>query len=154
MSDPSTRHLIQRLFDNGLQASIAQRLFDAATYAPDYYGATTAGATTYTTQTGSYVRIGSVVHVWGYLVWTAATGTGNARISLPFTAASSGFRNIPVDLRVSALTVTNEILQGSIDISTNYIQLESATVGPAITNAIEPVRATGNLGFYAVYPVA
>ena len=46
---------------------------------------------TYTTQTGTYVKIGKLVFVQGYLEITANSGgTGNARITgLPFTSASA-----------------------------------------------------------------
>src|SRR5262245_2960870 len=63
--------------------------YAAAAYTPTYLGETTPGATTYTTQEGSYIRVGNLVLARGRVTWTAATGTGNATISLPFTAAST-----------------------------------------------------------------
>lgn len=55
------------------------------TFTPTLTGAITAGTTTYTTQAGFYTRIGNLVYCEGYIVITAATGTGNATIGgLPF----------------------------------------------------------------------
>lgn len=52
-------------------------------YLPTYFGSTTAGVTTYTTQVGDWTRIGRIAIVTGQVVWTAATGTGNARVGMP-----------------------------------------------------------------------
>lgn len=63
-------------------------LVEDAAYTPTYYGATTPGVTTYTTQAGYYQRVGNCVFFSAFVVWTAATGTGEARVSLPFTPAT------------------------------------------------------------------
>src|SRR5262245_48178750 len=59
-------------------------LYVVSTWTVTYVGGTTAGVTTYSLQDGKYIRIGSLVIFTGAVVWTAATGTGDARISLPF----------------------------------------------------------------------
>jgi hypothetical protein len=71
-------------------ASGQTTLYEEGTYTPTYTGGTTPGTTTYTLQDGVWVRVGNVIHVTGAVVWSAATGTGNARISLPFTPAHRG----------------------------------------------------------------
>jgi hypothetical protein len=59
-------------------------------WTPTLTGGTVAGATTYTSQLGTYIRIGSLVWVWGNITITAATGTGNAVIGgLPFSASGA-----------------------------------------------------------------
>lgn len=58
---------------------------EEGSYTPTYYGATTAGVTTYTLQSGYYQRVGNAVFFSAFVTWTAATGTGEARIGLPFT---------------------------------------------------------------------
>ena len=75
------------------------------TFTPTYGGATTAGTTTYVTQTGRYVRVGPwcliSVRVW----WTAATGTGDAVIGgLPF--AGKNLSNFAQALAVQTFNVT------------------------------------------------
>jgi len=53
-------------------------------------GTTSAGVGTYTTQIARYTKIGNLVSINGYVVWTAHTGTGNMRISnLPFSSVST-----------------------------------------------------------------
>lgn len=70
---------------------LAKRTFiyyDKGTYVPTYLGGTTAGVTTYSFQDGAWTRKGREITVRGQINWTAATGTGNAQVSLPFAAAS------------------------------------------------------------------
>jgi len=63
--------------------------YEEGTWTPVIIGTTTAGTGTYTTQTGSYTKIGNQVTLHLTLTWTAHTGTGNMRISgLPFTVGS------------------------------------------------------------------
>lgn len=60
-----------------------------STFTPTVEGSSTAGAGTYTTQVGNYVRIGKIVFYEIELVWTASTGTGNLVIAgLPFLSLS------------------------------------------------------------------
>jgi hypothetical protein len=64
--------------------------YEEGTFTPTAYGASTAGTTTYATQTGSYTKVGDTVNVDIYISWTAMTGTGNLRIGgLPFTSSSA-----------------------------------------------------------------
>lgn len=60
-----------------------------SSFTPTYFGRTTAGSTTYSTQSGSYTRVGPVVFFIARVTWTAATGTGQAAIGgLPFVASA------------------------------------------------------------------
>ena len=59
--------------------------YEEGTWTPVVAGITTAGTGTYTTQSGSYTKIGRIVTVTCELAWSAHTGTGNTAItSLPF----------------------------------------------------------------------
>lgn len=63
-------------------------------FTPTYFGLSTAGSTTYTTQTGSYIRLGNIVFFRAQVTWTAASGTGQAAIgNLPFTSVDA-FMNV------------------------------------------------------------
>lgn len=64
------------------------------TWTPTYTGRTAAGTTTYTSQNGWYVRDGKMVHFGGTVAWSNATGTGQAAINLPFTAAFDAVVNL------------------------------------------------------------
>lgn len=118
--------------------------YEEGTYTPTYVGDTTAGTTTYSAQVGEWIRIGNVVHVWGLVSWSAATGTGNGQISLPFTARSTVNARYPVALRTNNLAYTGNYVVGFVTSGFNYLIMQqvAATTGAA-TNI--PVDAGGAL---------
>ncbi len=60
--------------------------YTEGTFTPTVVGGSTAGTTTYTAQNGYYTRIGNLVTCYGFVSFSAATGTGQITIgSLPFT---------------------------------------------------------------------
>lgn len=66
--------------------STGLQMYRMGTFTPTVFGQTTAGAYTYTTQSGTYQRIGNVVTFQINVVWTAGTGVGPLYIGgLPFT---------------------------------------------------------------------
>jgi len=63
--------------------------YEEGTWTPTYFGSSTAGTTTYTSQAGNYTKVGRLVTVNGSIGLSAATGTGQLRIGgFPFTSAS------------------------------------------------------------------
>lgn len=96
-------------------------------FTPTYNG-TTPGTTTYSTQEGSYVRLGNnLVVVRAFLIWTNATGTGSVRLGgLPFTCAS----DVAFAVETANVTFANGSIQGLLVAGANSAQL----VSPA-TNA-------------------
>tara|TARA_R110000868_G_scaffold396050_1_gene668088 strand:- start:2256 stop:3908 length:1653 start_codon:yes stop_codon:yes gene_type:complete len=59
------------------------------TFTPTLLGDTTAGVTTYVTQTGYYTRIGNMIFAQGSITISGATGTGRADIGgFPFSSNS------------------------------------------------------------------
>lgn len=65
--------------------------YDEGSWTPVIEGVTTAGTGTYSTQLGAYTRIGDIVHVQCYLLWTGHTGTGPILITgLPNTIEANG----------------------------------------------------------------
>ena len=121
------------------------------TYTPTYLGATTAGTTTYSVQQGWYWRMGSLLYVTGLVVWTAATGTGNAVISLPFAPSSTiGFR-ASGSLRVTTVTFANSSPQLLLDPSAARFTMDSPLTNAAGTTVA--VEAAGNVTFSLFYGV-
>lgn len=60
--------------------------YQEGTFTPVAIGTTAAGTGTYTTQLGSYTRIGNAVTIRIQIGWSAHTGTGNLALQgLPFT---------------------------------------------------------------------
>jgi len=128
--------------------------FDAAnvgTYTPTYLGGTTPGTTTYTNQEGRWARFGPVVFVWGRVNWSAATGTGNARISLPFTIVAGALTRNPVTVFTNLVTFPNTTLQGLMVGAVAYFELYSHNTNAAV--AAVQVEAAGEISFAAMYPI-
>ena len=61
--------------------------YEEGSWTPTYFMDTTAGTTTYTSQLGSYVKIGNTVYCEFNVAWNAQTGTGSGCVGgLPFTS--------------------------------------------------------------------
>jgi hypothetical protein len=64
--------------------------YEEGTWTPTYFGESSAGTTTYSSQLGVYTKIGNLVVASGVVVVDTATGTGNIRIGgFPFTSANN-----------------------------------------------------------------
>jgi hypothetical protein len=69
--------------------------YEEGTFTPTLAGASSAGTTTYTTQQGSYTKIGRQVTISIRLSYSAATGTGEYRVgSFPFTVSNDSMEYI------------------------------------------------------------
>jgi len=100
-ADPAAPGMTSELLDD----------YEEGTWTPVIIGTTTAGAGTYSTQTGSYTKVGRQVTVTLSLAWSAHTGTGNMKVSgLPFTSANDSRGYVaPVLAYDLALTALNTI---------------------------------------------
>ena len=111
----------------------------AGTYTPTYDGAVP-GTTTYTFQDGAWVRIGNIMIVRGQVAWSGATGTGNARISLPFTAGGANYSGA---LYLNGVTFAAGSPEMLITGSTAYFTMGSPATNAAPT--VVAVEAAGNI---------
>lgn len=96
--------------------------YEEGTWTPVVIGSTTAGTGTYTTQSGSYTKIGRFVTVNCDLAWSAHTGTGNLVITgLPFVnsgalcagatyANNMNFGTLATQLAALVLNADNNII--------------------------------------------
>jgi hypothetical protein len=140
---------IQHRLDQ-LEAASRPR-YAKSTWIPTYLGATTAGVTTYTTQKGFYARVGNIIVFTGRVIWTAATGTGIAIISIPLTAQNTTDMRYAIALRSSGLTFANNNVVGSLAPNTAAFSMTSL-----LTNAVPTdvnVEAAGDVifsGFFFV----
>jgi hypothetical protein len=112
---------------------------DAGTYTPTYVGGTTAGTTTYLLQEGEFRRFGNVVHCSGRINWSAATGTGEARILLPSVPAGA-YRSTG-SLFVDGVTFANTMPQMLVVPGQQYFTMYSALTNAAPT--VVAVEAAG-----------
>lgn len=118
------------------------------TYTPTYTGGTTAGVTTYSTQQGSYIRIGRLIFVTGAVAWTAATGTGNARVSLPFTGSSG----INTSGSIRLVNVTFAAGSPQVEFAgTAYFEMRSPATDAGGT--VVQMEAAGNIIFSIIFLV-
>lgn len=101
------------------------RLFmdSSSAYGPTYQGGATGGTTTYTVQEGEWIRIGNVLVCWGRVVWTNATGTGSARISLPFACANVG--RATGSLFLDSVTFTTTSPEIIVSVGNSYFEMYS-----------------------------
>ena len=124
---------------NSLNIDIAN-FVQWTSWTPTLIGQSTAGTTTYTTQSGSYMRISNMVIATFSVAITAATGTGNINIGgLPFTFSRQTNGSCQVNgftwpasntmMSLTALGATSVLLiQGSLSAgSGGFIQIASVT---------------------------
>jgi hypothetical protein len=111
--------------------------YEEGTWTPVLIGATTAGVGTYTSQVGYYTKIGNIVRFALNLWWTAHTGTGGMRVSLPFTPQSgtdySVHPAVGVDLTIPANMALTSMTFGGI---ANLIVYTINTTSPTNPNAL------------------
>lgn len=124
---------------------------DSGTYVPTYIGGTTAGTTIYSIQQGSWVRLGNLIIARGTVQWTAATGTGDARISLPFTAANVANQNSGGSVWITTVTFANSTPLLLVSPNTAYFILSSPLTNAANTQVA--IEAAGIIVWTVAYVV-
>ena len=126
---------------------ILLKLFtDSSTRTPTYTGGTTAGTTTYTFQSAAWIRIGKLVIDIGQINWSAATGTGEARISLAF--APAGY-NVAGSAWISAVTFANSTPILAANAGNAYATLDSPLTNAANTRV--QIEAAGIIIWVIAY---
>lgn len=123
----------------------------AGTYNPTIVGSPTPGTTTYTIQKGDYVRTGRQVTVWGYLGWSAATGTNQLRIgALPYPIKGdvNYYGTLLIGYAVG-ITLTGVQLTGFAAYGGTDIVIGQIMSGAAFANLAVP--ASGEIMFSMTY---
>lgn len=147
MTDEMMRNLRRLRTRVGRTEATPRLLYLENTYTPTYVGGTTAGVTTYAAQIGQYWHVGSFVYVIGQVAWTNATGTGNARISLPLAALANATGN----LRLSGVTFANSAPEIFITGGDSFFIMDSPLTNAAPTTVA--VEVAGNVIFSLFYKV-
>ncbi len=151
MSDPylSIQRQIQALQE---QLEVLRKadstLFLTGTYVPTYLG-TVPGVTTYSVQQGAWVRIGQMIIATGTITWTAASGTGTAVISLPFTSSSTTNQNFGGSVWMSSVTFANSTPLVLIGPASATLSLFSPLTNAG--NTAVAVEAAGTLVWTVIY---
>jgi hypothetical protein len=127
--------------------------YEEGTWTPVIVGATTAGTGTYTTQVGTYTKIGRVVYVRLQLAWSAHTGVGNMSVlGLPFTSSS----NPPSQMAIGTYDLTyipSYIILARQEINSTQISLLQLPAGGGAWQGCPMDAAVVSLeitGFYFV----
>ena len=102
--------------------------YEEGTWTPTLFGTATAGTASYTQRVGTYTKVGNLVYVQMYLVFSSFTGTSAMRISgLPFTAESGAYENHVGNIQlenISLPTGTIQVAPRAIDGQT-YIRIDA-----------------------------
>ena len=130
LDDQGLTQLIRRI--SALEAQMRRPAAElparsTGTYVPTYLGGTTPGVTTYAYQVGSWQRVGNWIQVVAALSWTAATGTGQALISLPFPSANITNFTQPLAIYTIGVTFAASGVQAAIIPNTSVGVLNSPT---------------------------
>jgi len=117
--------------------------YEEGTFTPTIVGTSTAGTGTYTTQVGTYTKIGRLVHAKVALTWTAHTGTGNLQINgLPFTPGAGGLGRSVGSLQIANIVYTGTPLQAYVFDSSTFIFLAQVSSGAAEAGIAMDTSAT------------
>lgn len=86
--------------------STGTQMYRQGTFTPAVKGSTTAGTYTYTTQSGSYVRVGNLINFQAKVVWSAGTGTGQLKMTGLPAVASANIAQPQLNTFFTGLTLT------------------------------------------------
>jgi hypothetical protein len=104
--------------------------YEEGTFTPIVQGSTAAGVGTYSTQTGRYTKIGRLVTVEIYIVWSAHTGTGNLQIEgLPFTVNASFYSAATIGLANTITLSASNTISAFNQLNSTYINVIQLPVG-------------------------
>lgn len=121
--------------------------YEEGTFVPTIAGTTSAGAGTYSVQSGKYTKVGRQVHFQAHLVWSAHTGTGGMKISgLPFTVSG----NWPCAIYYADLTYTSQPMALAANGGTD-ITLAVAASGAAI--GVLPIDTAATMILAGTYSI-
>jgi hypothetical protein len=119
-------------------------IYEESTFTPVAEGLTSAGVGTYSSQLGSYQKIGNWVHFTMFLEWSAHTGTGDLSVNgLPYTCAATG-GNTSVSITPKGLTYAADGVSALIVNSTTKIYIYETASNTNISRLAMDTAA----GFY------
>jgi hypothetical protein len=129
--------------------------YEEGTFVPTVRGSTTAGSATYSpgAQNGYYTKVGRLVTVQGYLVWSGLNGIGNLQIGgLPFTSSNStsNYTAVTFGLVDGVSLTAGNILCGYTDLSSTIINIAQTPSGGGSLTFV-PVDAAGGFIFTCSY---
>jgi len=127
--------------------------YEEGTFTPTIRGTTSAGTGTYSSQVGSYTKIGRLVTVQIVVSWSAHTGTGNLQLGgLPFTVGSSalGYGWLNGYTNNLALTLNNYFIGAEIISGNTVATFYQSPIGGGAASGI-PIDTVATLELTGSY---
>jgi len=142
---------------DGQAAGMTSELLDdyeEGTWSPTIVGSAVAGTVTYDARNASYTKIGRLVHVEVFMVYSAGTGSGFLLIgNLPYAVENTVITYTPIVCRQSSIAVpVGEQIYGRAEPGTSHISMYSVTDAGAQTNLAYDDDAY--IAFQATYTAA
>jgi hypothetical protein len=85
-----------QIFTGNLAVSGVTSTAVSTAYTPTIVGASSVGATTYTTQTGVFSQVANTITAAFNMAWSAITGTGTVKVTLPTITTTQAAQHLPV----------------------------------------------------------
>ena len=125
--------------------------YEEGTWTATIAGTSTAGTASYTSQTGSYTKIGNIVAITLYIDWNTGTGTGNLRIAgLPYTSVASRYQSMTIGQLENVTKTVSTTVAAQVNPSTTAINfIEIPSLGGA--NGGLAYDAAGNIFISGTY---
>jgi|GEM_PF-6088045 len=118
------------------------------------YGSSVAGSATYTIRLGSFTRIGNLVYVSIRLGWSAHTGSGGMRISLPFNSESgSNYSYIGCSFRDGLTVPSGHQINASVVPNSNYMNVLEINAGTDNAGLVNLDTSVADISFSGVFRV-
>ena len=136
-------------FNGDTAAANALDDYEEGTFSVGIAGSTTAGTVNVTSTAGYYTKIGNVVHAFGFVSWSSATGSGNLKLTgLPFTSSSSG-QYYPAGSMTSADLTFSHTITPYVSIGSTFMQIQQSQSGATAT--FVQVDASATIYFNVTY---
>jgi hypothetical protein len=115
--------------------------YEEGTWTPVVQGTSTAGTASYSTQTGSYIKVGRLVHISLYLIWTSGTGTASLKVAgLPFVPGAFGA--LAISYAENIVFSANNYATANVHTNNNIFILQIPTGGGGMTNVAYDAAGT------------
>jgi hypothetical protein len=127
--------------------------YEEGTFTPVVRGSSVAGSGTYTNQKGFYTKVGRLVTVNVWLVWTAHDGTGFIQFGgLPFVSSSTAgnYGGISIGYQSNISSAANTVLYGLTEFGTNIVTVAATPVGGGSYGLVS-MDTSGEIAFTATY---
>lgn len=125
--------------------------YEEGTWTPTVSGTTTSGTATYSTQVGTYTKIGRKVTILCTLAYSAGTGTGNLTVGgIPFVTASISNNNAVGSCFLDNITTATGQTVTFQQAGTSVVTLQTFPPGGGTVTAT-PYDAAGTIYFASNY---